>query len=146
MKTFRQLLESIKLSPKSSEATQKVIDDFEAQTTEHPLNPKARLTPDHVGVELEPMGPNVVHIKSITSHGERGVGHASKALRALTNLADKHGVGLHLISHPITGRTGLDRQQLTNWYGRHGFDVDEDHFGYREPRTVIKLTGFKRQH
>ncbi len=146
MRTFRQLLESIKLPPKS-DAPQKVIDDFEAQTTPHPLNPNVRMTNDGVGVELSNFG-SMVHISSIVSHHQKGAGHASKALKTITDLADKHGATIGLMSVPIrnAGAQGptMTKTQLDDWYGRHGFEGDTHRF--RKPRTVIKLTGFKRQH
>jgi len=54
---------------------------------------------------------------------EPGQGHGSMILRKVCELADRHGVFIHLKVAPL-GATPhpLSAQQLQNWYHRHGFD------------------------
>lgn len=48
----------------------------------------------------------------------RGKGLASKALKELTDMADKHGIPMTL---DVQSQGGLSAKQLYAWYGRHGF-------------------------
>jgi GNAT superfamily N-acetyltransferase len=50
----------------------------------------------------------------------RGKGLASRALRMLTEVADKHGVEISLDAAPQEGGS-LTKKELFQWYGRHGF-------------------------
>ena len=125
-----------------------LLNDLHDQTEEHPLNRAARVTPEGVSLEASKFGRGV-HLSSIAS-SDRGSGHASKALRTLTGLADKHGVPLTLIPQPTDSGgagKGLSKDQLAGWYGRYGFVKAADgQKMVREPNTTIKLKGFKRQH
>ena len=151
MKTFAQLVETITIRS-GGDGPDKVLKDFHDTTTQHPMNHKVRMTPEGVGIEASKFG-NSVHISSLVSHNEKGKGHASKALKMLTGLADKHGVDMDLVSQPLDhDRTGLNQDQLNSWYGRHGFQPHGDVVSgwpqrmVRKPTTTIKLRGFKRQH
>ena len=59
----------------------------------------------------------------------RGKGYASKAMKVLTQIADKHGVKMTLDAAP-QGDDGLNKAQLFKWYERHGF--------HRLPYTMQK--------
>lgn len=125
-----------------------LLNDLHHQTEEHPLNRAARVTPDGVSLEVSKFSRGV-HISSLASL-TKGAGHASKALRTLTGLADKHGVPLTLIPQPTASGgagKGLSKDQLVGWYGRYGFvKATDGQKMVREPSTTIKLTGFKRNH
>lgn len=64
-------------------------------------------------------------------------GAGSKALKELTSLADKHNV--HLGLWPKADSNGrLNTSQLKSWYGRHGFeDEDDGDYMFREPKSSI---------
>ena len=55
--------------------------------------------------------------------GERGSGHASRALDMLTQWADTYGVVLTLTPDPapLEGERAVGRERLTRWYARHGW-------------------------
>ena len=105
---------------------------------------------------LEKRGDAVVEIESIWSEAERGQGHATRFLRALTALADELGVTLTGVPHwtaydPDDDDPEYDRlhdlnaqklsnEQLEAWYGRHGFERTGKYQGddpviTRRPRT-----------
>jgi len=151
MKSYKKFIgEALRLSgdQAASDKADRLLADLHAKTEEHPLNRAARVTPDGVSLEASKFGSGV-HLSSIAS-SVRGSGHASKALRTLTGLADKHGVPLTLIPQPTASGgagKGLSKDQLEGWYGRHGFvKATDGQKMVREPSTVIKLTGFKRNH
>jgi hypothetical protein len=81
-----------------------------------------------------------VRVKDLSSN-EKGQGHASKLLRAVTDLADKHGVTMELTASPYGDeKTRLDHDQLKSFYGRHGFTNEpgyDEALGYmiREPQN-----------
>lgn len=107
----------------SGGGTSAMLRDYDAATFPHPFNNRERLTGETVGVELYPRGANV-RISAIASYGERGKGAASRALRQITDLADRHGVTLELGAKPYpAGGAGkpLSATQLKRWYARHGF-------------------------
>lgn len=78
-----------------------------------------------------------------STHRQRG--HASRVLRLVTWLADKHGVVLRGNPLPYPGGGGPDRDWLVAWYGRHGFaleqEADEEQgladIIRREPRAAV---------
>ena len=55
--------------------------------------------------------------------GERGHGHASRALDMITKWADQHGVVLTLTPDPapLDGERPISKERLTRWYARHGW-------------------------
>lgn len=62
------------------------------------------------------------HFSSIMSPTHGGKGYASKVVKEITKLADKHGVTMSLFAKPF-GRfdNKLDMNQLIGWYKRNGF-------------------------
>lgn len=82
-----------------------------------------------------------VRIKDLnTPVNERGKGHASKLLSAITDIADKHGVAMELTSSPYGDeKTRLDHEQLKSFYQKHGFEDEpgtDPAYGYmiRNPK------------
>jgi hypothetical protein len=68
-----------------------------------------------------------------------GHGHGSLMLRALCDLADAHGVHLLLKCLPFGAKPyPMLRQQLTDWYGRHGFEGTHKRMA-RTPRAAKML-------
>jgi GNAT superfamily N-acetyltransferase len=73
-----------------------------------------------VTLEVKPF-EGKIRLSFITVPEEfRGKGLASKALRFLTDIADKHGVPISLDVSP-QGEGGFTKAQLFRWYERHGF-------------------------
>lgn len=71
---------------------------------------------------------NSVTIYCVIQHGARETGEASKALRWVCSLADKHDVTLSLYVEPIKKyQPGLSIVQLRKWYTRAGFVRYENH-------------------
>jgi len=50
----------------------------------------------------------------------RGQGVGNNVVRTLTDLADKFGVTMYTSVHSLDA-TAMNNDQLTAWYGRHGF-------------------------
>lgn len=105
------------------------LNEFNASTQPHPFNPRARDIGGKAFVEVYPY-EGQIHVKDITStspasFGEQGSGGGSKALRLLTELADKHNIELQL-SPQANGPKGLSDDQLKSWYMRHGFREPDD--------------------
>lgn len=116
------------------------INDFFANTTQHAFSNKTRIVNNQAAVEISPQ-EGQIHIHDIqsfapASFGEQGTGGGRKALRLLTDLADKHGVELNLTSQAYSEK-GLSDDQLHSWYARNGFKDDEYGGMVRKPKTNI---------
>lgn len=72
-----------------------------------------------VGLSLAAVNRSEVELCGIESYG-RGKGHASAALRWLTQKADEYRVTLSLLVD-AEDPTGLAVDDLVAWYARHGF-------------------------
>ena len=124
MKNFKQFITeiTIKLSgfkgTDNSEKVNKFMDEYHNTSKEHLMNKHARVIGNaHVHVTPSKSG---VHINDIQSH-EQGSGSGTKALKHLTNLADKHNVKLDLYAK---GYGSTSSGKLRKWYSRHGFVSD----------------------
>ena len=60
----------------------------------------------------------------------RGKGHATALLQQILDDADKEGITLYL---EIQASDGLNRDQLQDWYERHGFKEFVTGFWRRRP-------------
>ncbi len=115
----------IKLGSRSSPGLQAFMADYVENTSEHPINHRARLL-NNAAMEVSAFD-GMIHISDILAL-QPGGGRA--ALELLCNLADKHGVKMSLTAKSYdTQRATLDTGQLKAWYERHGFVEDEDTFG-----------------
>ena len=94
-------------------------------------------------------GPVIFEVRATRSHrlrieslwvspSVRGQGYASRTLRQITSLADRHGVACELVARPYDGgplRVGA----LRAWYARHGFELDSDkRTMVRQPRVGVR--------
>lgn len=74
--------------------------------------------------EVAPRGGKL-RLKAIHSIQSR-TGAASKTLKKIVAIADKHGVGMELTASPYGDeKTRLDKDQLVEWYKRHEFEDEE---------------------
>lgn len=90
---------------------------------------------DKVKVELK-HDEDGTHIASVEAI-EKGKGHGSTAMKAITDLADKHGIPLSLGASPY-GKGGLKANDLRAFYERHGFHGDKDSvYMTREPKAKL---------
>lgn len=76
-------------------------------------------------LELKPFD-NKIRLSFITVPEKyRGRGLASRALKTLTDIADKHGVPITLTVQPTRNDggslSGFTKKKLFDWYKRHGF-------------------------
>ena len=79
---------------------------------------------DYVSINLIPLTPTKAFLELIRAE-TKGKGHGSKALRKLCELADKHKISISGQCAPCSlDGAGLDWNQLTAWYERHGFKFD----------------------
>ena len=100
---------------------------------------------DKAAVQLWPTKDGSVHIVFIHSLAQGG-GYASKALQYITDMADKHNVTLTLNAAPLPykvtdKKAAFSKEQLIQWYGRHGFFPavrmrGEDDYMVRKPHNA----------
>lgn len=84
------------------------------------------------GVEMYPFD-GMMHLSFIrTLDPEKG--HGSAALKAITDLADKHDVAISLNVQRPKGMKGLTNAQLWDWYRRNGFVKTSGDEMVREPQ------------
>jgi hypothetical protein len=101
------------------------IQEFLRETQFNPIDARVRIWHDSVGIEIAKFNGRI-QLQAIVSLEARGKGHATGALNWLCQLADKHKVDIELHVVPIgkianEGVRRLNKQQLKDWYGRHGF-------------------------
>lgn len=75
-----------------------------------------------------------IYLGAIYSDARRG-GNASAVLRALCELADRHGITLQLTPVRLS-RRGLTKRALVAWYSRHGFAPTSKYSMRRLPRST----------
>lgn len=122
---------------KRASALDAFLKEFDAATTPHPWHGRMSIWQDSVGIELSKW-QGMIHISSIMSFAKKNDGNASKALKWLCELADKHSVKMDLEVSPVKNagaREGksLNKTELKSWYKRNDFKpVGGDHM-LREP-------------
>ena len=94
---------------KNASRTERVLTGIEAVV---------EVTPQYAGIHVD-------EVRALTQKQ----GEGTKAMRFLTDLADKHGVELYLYAKPF-GNEAMDLDNLVRFYRRHGFremeEEDED--------------------
>ncbi len=117
------------------------MKDFDEETYQHPFARHLRIWQDSIGFEVKPWN-GTIDLGAIMSFKSKGEGEASKALKWLTDLADKHGVKIELAVQPIknAGAEGksLTKSQLTAWYKRNGFKSSGGEYMLREPKKLTE--------
>src|SRR5574343_468358 len=136
MKIKHLLTEARELTPQQ----QAFMDEFKAGTMQHPFARHLRIWDESIGFEVSAFG-DAIDLGAIMSFKQKGAGEASKALKWLTDLADKHQVPIDLAVSPIknAGAEGksLNKAQLTAWYKRNGFKKAGGDYMRREPKTQM---------
>jgi len=97
------------------------MSDFYSMTEAHPWGRHLSVFQNYVWFEIVPFGEKII-LGYITTL-KQGKGHGTKALRWLTDLADKHNVEL-VGQIERRGDKGLTTNHLRQWYKRYGFKVD----------------------
>jgi hypothetical protein len=108
----------------NGEKAEAFLKDFHADSQEHPFHHSARILHNAV-VHLSKDG-NEVHMHDIQSVAPRS-GAGTKALKHLTNLADKHGVKINLYAKAYSNSPDHIRStgKLMKWYKKNGFQHEE---------------------
>lgn len=109
-----------------SDSVRRFMDDYHSVSSSHPSSPNKRIIGNAL-VELHPM-QNHVHFSDILSL-KPGSGAGGNAVRALTNLADKHGVALKGFADPYKrGQKGnyiTQQPHLDKFYKKRGFSIEK---------------------
>ena len=111
------------------------MSDYRAATVQNPLVDRQRawIVDDAYVVTDVKLWQGMAVLSSIFSD-RRGRGAASKVLRELVTLADRHGVIMFLSPKAFGMREGgLSSKQLRDWYGRHGFKRSREY-----PRDMVR--------
>ena len=90
----------------------------------NPLDPREIVINDEVAIEITPLGEDTARLNTIRAL-EKGTGAGSRALDLVGKLADRFGTTLEGSAKPF-GEGGLDKQQLIEFYRRHGWVSSED--------------------
>jgi hypothetical protein len=141
-------------NPKASggapDAVDNAMEEINKKFTTNPENAGAGTEPKELAVlgssgkpeatfTVKSRGGNL-RISGINSL-KQGIGSGTRTLKALTDIADKHGVTIELTASPYGDeKMRLNKDQLAEWYERHGFLPEEGHdpaYGYmvRQPKT-----------
>lgn len=121
MKTYEQFRLKIS-SPKAKHKS--FVRDFWGMTYPHPFDERIRIL-DNVMIQLSPTSDDI-HIQDIRAL-EQGKGTGTKALKKITDLADKHNVVLGLF--PV-GYASTSDASLRSWYKRAGFEPSPNDYEY----------------
>lgn len=98
------------------------MDEFNRMTKSNPMG-RGRLF-DGVSIELAPFDGKI-HLSDIVALDAKSEGKGTKALKMLTDLADRHNV---MITGTAKGYSDDPRHinssgRLKQWYTKHGFTV-----------------------
>lgn len=122
---------TIKLGQKpNSDKAKAFMRDFVEQSQEHPFNHRARIFHGTM-IELSVDGAEI-HLSDIQSMKPKS-GAGTKAMKALLELADNHGVRINAFAKAYANDEQFvtDTDELVKWYERLGFTVvDEQDDGY----------------
>jgi hypothetical protein len=136
---FKQFMqESIKIGGKKlPDNSQAMLDEYFEGTSPHPFDRSLRIWNDVVGISLV-FFDGAFDLQTIMTFSDKNQGDASKALKWLTSLADKHKCVLTLEVVPLkagsdTGKN-LTKKDLIAWYKRNGFKKDMGDVYRREPQ------------
>tara|TARA_R110000868_G_scaffold67865_4_gene200983 strand:- start:6811 stop:7458 length:648 start_codon:yes stop_codon:yes gene_type:complete len=124
----------VKVPPKS-ESKKDTMYNFLEQFDPNPYNPRERIIGNAL-VELKMHGSDEMHLTSIRTL-QPNSGESSKALKAVTDMADANGLPITLYAEPYGnwGYTGLKKKQLIEWYKRNGFILEDgDDYMIRKPK------------
>lgn len=112
----------IKLTKKTSGATDKFMSDVYATTDEHPFSSRERIHNGEATFEVSPH-EGAIHISDIRSLKPKS-GAGTRALNHLKSLADKHGVELKGDAKAYhNNKEYMNTKQLKGWYSKNGFKV-----------------------
>lgn len=125
---FAEYLQEAKLELKSGgnkAALDAFMDEFRQNTYPNPFDPSMRVHNDSVGLSVRPWNGHI-HLSFIVSFDKKESGNASKSLKWITELADKHDVKMDLEVAPVKTAGSKDgksltKTQLKSWYKRFGF-------------------------
>jgi len=128
-----KLNEVIKLRGNSNQNTKPFMAEFIESTTESPLG-KGRLYGD-VLLDVSEFGGEI-HVSDINAIGEKAKGSGTKALKFLTDLADKHNVRLSGEAKAYSRDTDhiQNSERLVQWYLKHGFHSNGNKVTYSPKR------------
>lgn len=115
-----KLFEVIKLRGNSNPNTKPFMEEFISLTTRSPLG-KGRLYGDVLLDVSEFAGE--IHVSDISAIGKKSEGSGTKALKFMTDLADKHNVRLSGEAKAYSKHKDhiQSSEQLLQWYQKHGF-------------------------
>lgn len=95
------------------------IRDIRNLGISNPFLPTETIINDNVKLEVSKFDGSL-WIQSISTI-EHGKGDASKVLKMVCDIADKHNVVIRMAPEPYGTEKGLNKTQLINWYKRYGF-------------------------
>ena len=127
-------LENVPTS-KSTSNVNSFMEDYYKATGQSLSNSRERVHDNEVGTEVYPQD-NVIYLKDIRSFkpGE-STGAGSRALKTITDLADKYGLIIEGTAQAYSP-SGLSDEQLKSWYERKGFTVDDMGNMERKPKAA----------
>lgn len=102
----------------------------------NPINPREFIFMDAVTLSFDrfDMKPDekAIRLTDLMSL-EKSKGHGTKALKAITEVADRFGYTIKLDAKPFgTDKLALSRQQLADFYKKHGFVIDHSQYGWKD--------------
>ena len=107
-------------SAATNKAAEAALKEFLRSTGAMHVTRNFWITDSDVTLEIYPAHGSI-HLAFIgVNHESRRQGRASTVLGQLATVADKHGVPVDLSVQP-SGRGGLAKRELFNWYQRKGF-------------------------
>lgn len=129
---MRQFIDLIESPHGDNTPAHAFLADLRDATGENWFNGKERVL-GQAATQVTLVSPSEVHINDIRSMSP-GEGHASKLLKLVTTLADKHQITLDLTAKSYDDER-MSTQKLISWYMRNGFERG-DYDAYEEDDGV----------
>lgn len=102
----------------------------------NPLNPREFVFMDAVTISFDRFDmredQKAIHLNDLMSL-DKGQGFGNKAMKAVTDVADRFGYTILLDAKPFgSDAKALSRQKLADFYMKHGFIIDHSQFGWKD--------------
>lgn len=102
----------------------------------NPLNPKEFIFMDAVTISFDrfdmSQDQKAIRLNDLMSL-EKGQGFGNKAMKAVTDVADRFGYTIFLEAKPFgSDAKALTRQKLADFYMKHGFVIDHTQYGWKD--------------
>lgn len=118
------------------------FEEWMRATEPNPLGARERVIDWKAAADIRPYDKGTVALDSLRAFEFRK-GDGGMALRRIIQLADRHGVRIHIYPKAF-GEGGMTTEQLVDWYKANGWEWQKGGGWIREPQTTSTFRKLRR--